>query len=534
MIEERITSSDLFNLGFESGKTFGEALSLAKSLQDSGTPRSIVLERLKEMKDSTARMLGMREGAGDIAVALKVESPEDEENLNKVLTTMKRLSRSPVVRATAVMPDACPAGGEDAAITVGGAIAVENAIVPYSTSADLCCSMHATFFTAPPSRTTSELMDALQASTRFGAGGRRPHEIVRHPVTEEPVWQNTFLSGLKNYAEIHMADQGDGNHFAYIGRISGLEQVSRRLMAAGHEVLGSQLSRHDNLHVLVTHHGSRGLGAQVYKRGLCAAIKHTKKVATGIPKAAAWLDFNTTEGQAYWEAMQYVGRWTLANHQSIHQLFLEQAHARKVAEVGNQHNFCWVKPTPENKGQPTQGEKNIFYHGKGATPAWNDKDGKPLIGLIPLNMSANILLVLGANNEEFLSFAPHGAGRNHSRSQLTRGFKDDEGNLMETAVRKSIEDQTKGLDIRWFGGVPDISESPIGYKDAESIKRAINTFRLADVIGEITPLGCIMAGTPPNYGNLRNVRKAARQRQHKAERRRVKQELNHETELGEE
>ena len=58
---------------------------------------------------------------------------------------MSELLKVPVISQGAVMPDACPAGMHEATIPVGGAIAVENAIIPSAHSADVCCSMFASF-----------------------------------------------------------------------------------------------------------------------------------------------------------------------------------------------------------------------------------------------------------------------------------------------------------------------------------------------------------------------------------------------------
>ena len=103
-------------------------------------------------------------------------------------------------------------------------------------------------------------------------------------------------------------------------------------------------------------------------------------------------------------------------------------------------------------------------------------------------MAEPILIVLGADNADFLSFAPHGAGRNLSRTALRRRFPHDEMRLEEIAR------STAGLDIRWYCGKPDLSETPVAYKNAAAVKSQIDTFNLAQVIGEIQPLGCIMAG----------------------------------------
>jgi hypothetical protein len=62
----------------------------------------------------------------------------------------------------------------------------------------------------------------------------------------------------------------------------------------------------------------------------------------------------------------------------------------------------------------------LFYHGKGAAPAWTDAAGPPRLGVIPLNMAAPILLTLRKDNTTYASFAPHGARRNIGRTRLPR------------------------------------------------------------------------------------------------------------------
>jgi len=143
-------------------------------------------------------------------------------------------------------------------------------------------------------------------------------------------------------------------------------------------------------------------------------------------------------------------------------------------QIGNEHNFVWKRG-------------DSFFHGKGATPAWQDACGRPLLGFIPLNMAREILLVLGADNNQFLSFCPHGAGRNLSRSAMLRPYKNAEGEIDPARVQQALAETTAGLDIRWYNGAPDLSESPLGYKDATKVKAQIVRFglpaaRLLDLI----------------------------------------------------
>jgi hypothetical protein len=141
----------------------------------------------------------------------------------------------------------------------------------------------------------------------------------------------------------------------------------------------------------------------------------------------------------------------------------------------NEHNFVWQK------------SDGLFYHGKGATPAFPnfaaDTNG---LTLIPMNMAEPILIARGLNAVNGLGFAPHGAGRNMSRTAFKR-------TLPETDQHRAAG-LPDWLDARWFSGTPDTSEMPGGYKNAESVRRQIARFGLAEIVDEVLPFGCIMAG----------------------------------------
>ena len=424
------------------------------------------------------------EDAAPLACALEATPGDDieETNLAAVRRTMGELLRVPVVERGVLMPDACPVGPAEAMIPVGGVVAVNDALIPSATGSDICCSVSASYFPADDGqgeRDPKALLDALLAATRFGPGGRPTDDLVPHAVLDEPVWDNPFLKGLSDHARIHMADQGDGNHFAYLGRFRLAGEGARLLIAAGHADVAEQMAGRD-FYSVVTHHGSRGLGAHLFKRGQNAALKHTKKIAKGIPDAAAWLDATDTRGLAYWDALQYVGRWTKANHESIHRRFLESIGASPTWHLWSPHNFVWKRG-------------HTFLHGKGATPAWADASGNPLLGLIPLNMAEPILLVAGSGNQDYLSFCPHGAGRNQSRSAVLRDLRRAHrrgGPRIDEVIARA----TDGIDVRWFSGKADVTETPIGYKNAAHVRAQIEKFGLAEIVGEIDPIGSIMAG----------------------------------------
>ena len=476
--------------------------------------RNYALKLLRREFPMPAAKPSMRETPAPLAAAINATCKADEENIGAVRRQMSELLKVPVIEGGVLMPDACPAGHAAACIPVGGVVAVKNAIIPSAHSEDVCCSMFASFYLTDTM--VEQQLDALMGSTRFGQGGRAQADWVRHPVLDEAVWKNPFLQGLERHAAMHLADQGDGNHFAYLGKVAFTTAQLGLLERAGYAELATLLGAAAGAwNVLVTHHGSRGLGAHVFKRGQKAAEKHTAKVASGIPEAGCWLDYDSAEGQAYWEALQYVGRWTKANHQCIHERFAARLGTRLAAAVGNEHNFVWQRGS-------------MFYHGKGATPAWPDECGRPRLGLIPLHMAAPILFVLGRDNRDFLSFAPHGAGRNLSRRAVMKPYRGKNGNIDPQQLERLVAEQTQDVSIRWYHGKPDLSETPMAYKPADQVKEQIEKFDLAEIVAEIEPLGCIMAGDAgprPWARELELTPKQKRQIEHRADRRKFRQGL---------
>jgi RNA-splicing ligase RtcB len=142
----------------------------------------------------------------------------------------------------------------------------------------------------------------------------------------------------------------------------------------------------------------------------------------------------------------------------------------------NEHNFIFQK------------SDGLFYHGKGATPAWEyfASDATDLT-LIPLNMKEPILIVRGRNNKDALGFSPHGAGRNLSRTGHMKSLGARDHNQI-------LKDETSGIDARFYNGKPDLSELPSAYKNAASVRTQIIKFGLAEVVDEVIPFGNIMAG----------------------------------------
>jgi tRNA-splicing ligase RtcB len=205
------------------------------------------------------------------------------------------------------------------------------------------------------------------------------------------------------------------------------------------------------------------------------ADRFRKRLSPATLKDNAWIPADTQEGVAYWEALQLIRRWTKANHNAIHQAVTVSTGAKMRERFWNEHNFVFRRG-------------DLFYHAKGATPVaadfLPDTNG---IQIVPLNMAEPVLLIRGTTTDRNLGFAPHGAGRNLSRTAHKRRL----GTYSEAEV---FERETVGIDARFWSGNIDVSELPSAYKPAATVRVQMARFGLAEVVDQIHPYGCIMAG----------------------------------------
>lgn len=313
-----------------------------------------------------------------------------------------------------------------------------------------------------------DVLDAAHSITHFGYGGRPRGEQM--PMSQELMdafRENLFLNdeNLISIARSHMGTQGDGNHFLFVG-----------------------ISKNTGNTMLVTHHGSRAPGAKLYDKGMKVANRFRMEISPETLKENAWIPFETEEGQQYWEALQLIRKWTKENHESIHNATLDKLNIEKQHRYWNEHNFVFR-------------DGDLFYHAKGATPL-DDKFLPDITGprLIPLNMAEPVRIVQGTTNDRNLGFAPHGAGRNFSRSFHKKS-------LAHKTIDEIFAEETQGLDIRFFTNEIDISELPSAYKNAKNVRAQIEEYGLCEVLDEVIPYGCIMAGDVGKNAPWKNKKK---------------------------
>lgn len=433
---------DLIGMGFEPGPHFAAMIPFACEMEAAGRGREEIRAALAPMAPVAPETVPLL-SAGKFAALIDAGEGEEAANVTNVMATMTELVRTPVVRSAAVMPDACPTGPVGT-IPVGG-VAVSEAIHPGMHSADICCSvMISVISDASP----AAVLDRVHEVTHFGPGARRDQPFTLPRALASEIEANRFTKPHAVLARLHLGTQGDGNHFAFVGTLDSTGETA-----------------------LVTHHGSRGFGAKVYKEGMKIAERYRQRLSPETLKGNAWIPVDTQDGDDYWQALQIIRAWTKENHLAVH----DALGLRVTDRFWNEHNFIFRKAD------------GLFYHAKGATPAFKGwaSDATDLT-LIPLNMASPVLIARGSNNPLSLGFSPHGAGRSWSRTQHRK--------RLTGADAEIVAAETFGIDARFFCGVPDTTELPSAYKSAATIREQIKRYALAEIIDEVHPYGCIMAG----------------------------------------
>lgn len=349
----------------------------------------------------------------------------------------------PIAVQGALMPDAHSGYG----LPIGGVLATENAVIPYGVGVDIGCRMALSIF---PMKTSylkgkqHQLENILKEHTKFGM--YETHDKKQnHEIFERSEFQDIpLLKRLKVKAYNQLGTSGGGNHFVEFGKVTITDEHNEFNVPVG-EYVG-----------LLTHSGSRGLGANVAKHYTYLASKQCP-----LPKNVqhlAWLDLDTHDGQEYWLAMNLAGDYAKACHDNIHKRIAKLLGIKPLAMIENHHNFAWK--------EQVNGVECIV-HRKGATPA-----NKGALGIIPGSMTAPGYIVRGLGNQKSLQSASHGAGRKHSRRTCKEKF-----------TKSDIIHQLKINEVTLIGG--GVDEAPMAYKNIKKVMA--NQQELVEVLGTFTP-----------------------------------------------
>jgi tRNA-splicing ligase RtcB len=394
-----------------------------------------------------AELLTQKEIQPQQSVDLKQTKPYTvfgRENIEDgALQQMETAMKLPIAISGALMPDAHQGYG----LPIGGVLAAKNAVIPYGVGMDIGCRMAMSIYDLNPEtifKKPDKLKTILLQNTRFGREEFK--ERKEHPIMERPeLHQIKFLKSLQKKAYDQLGTSGHGNHFVDLGILEIKEPVQDLNLPPG------------VYFAILSHSGSRGTGAEI--------ARYYTKVATqkcDLPKGAkalAWLDLDKAEGQEYWNAMNWAGDYSAANHEIIHLKLADALNQEPLIRVENHHNFAWK--------EKTENGQEVIIHRKGATPA-----SKGAIGIIPGSMASPAYLVRGKGNTQALNSAAHGAGRKMSRGEAKRQFN-----------KKELHEYLNKKNVTLIGG--DTDESPQAYKDINEVMQ--EQVDMIDILGSFKP-----------------------------------------------
>jgi tRNA-splicing ligase RtcB len=454
----KLKGKDLLAIGYEQGRAVGVAISIAMK-HFKKQSKADVLAFLKAVKEtpetyledeiwgSLAKILMRREEENPIQTlrseALDFPIYGEEKIEAGAKEQMRTAMRLPVSVAGALMPDAHYGYG----LPIGGVLATENEIIPYAVGVDIGCRMALSIFDLPSERLTTQnaqFQAILNENSRFGFDtfdDPRDDEVLHRSLFQEI----PLLKKLKDKARKQIGSSGSGNHFVEFGVLELTEEDNALGVKPGRYV------------ALLTHSGSRGLGANIAKHYTKLAMETCR-----LPQEAkhlAWLSLDQEAGQEYWLAMNLAGDYASACHRHIHERVHEALGSELLARVENHHNFAWKEQLADGR--------DVIVHRKGATPA-----GEGILGIIPGSMTAPAYVIQGKGEMRSLQSASHGAGRQLSRTKAKKQFN-----------YRELKAHLKEKGVTLIGG--GLDESPFAYKDIQAVMS--HQVDLVDIVGIFKP-----------------------------------------------
>ncbi len=263
---------------------------------------------------------------------------------------------------------------------------------------------------------------------------------------------------------------GSGNHYLEVQKVVKIFK-KRKAKELG-------IKKEGQITVMI-HCGSRGLGHQV-------ATDYTKKLKQ---KPMPYAEFNSSDGQEYFQAMNAAANYAFANRQLI--MHKTRETFGKVFEVKPKklglnlvydvtHNMAKLEVKSEKlKVKSDKKAKEILVHRKGATRAF---DNQPVI--IGGSMETASYLLLGTKKAEELTFGStsHGAGRTKSRTQAK---KEVHGKQLQEKLK------SKGIYIRSASYSGLAEEGGHAYKDIDEVIKAVSDTGISTPIAKFHPIGNI-------------------------------------------
>lgn len=355
---------------------------------------------------------------------------------DNTLEQARRVSTMPFVWPhLALMPDAHLGKGA----TVGSVIPTLGAVIPSAVGVDVGCGMRAvrTQFKVddlPDDR--KWLREKIESMIPLSAGVYNRHmsatarercrqleELAAGGNGAEPFDPGDYAANWK----LQLGSLGSGNHFI-------------------------EVSADENDDVwLFLHSGSRGVGNKLAQHHIEVAKGLMRKWWIQLPDDdddLAYLVQGTPEFDQYMAELDWGQRFALENRNEMMDRVVSAfewwtgEQVQRLDDVNCHHNY-----TSREKHYG----KDLIVSRKGAIDAHEG-----VMGLIPGSMGTASYVVKGKGSAAGLCSAPHGAGRDYSRSQARKTFTMDQ-----------LEKRMEGIEWRRTNAF--IDEIPDAYKDIDQV-----------------------------------------------------------------
>lgn len=354
---------------------------------------------------------------------------------DNALEQAKLTAQLPIIDPhVALMPDAHLGMGA----TVGSVIPTVDAVIPAAVGVDIGCGMVAvrTQFTEDQVRRTrrplSYLREQIERAVPLSPGrynrkvwGLAPEAIVEleRLADDQGVQPEDFA---KNW-RLQLGSLGGGNHFIEV-----------------------TVDENDAVWTFL-HSGSRGVGNRIARRFITAAQQRAEQRGDELPdRDLAYLTIDDVEYAEYLSHLHWAQEFARLNREVMMDRVVDQlgrlmdTEVARLEEVNCHHNYTAAE---EHFG------KEVLVSRKGAIAAHTG-----VRGLIPGSMGTRSYVVTGKGNEMSLCSAPHGAGREYSRSQARRSF-----------TQADLRERMAGIEYRDLAAFVD--EIPDAYKDIDIVMR---------------------------------------------------------------
>lgn len=347
----------------------------------------------------------------------------------------------------ALMPDAHLGKGA----TVGSVIATDRAIMPAAVGVDIGCGMVAvrTQWTEDELRSAGNLADlrvGIEEAIPLSAG-KYNHEITESASRRIGELRSYEVKLLNEYNAQH----GDGSDYLHglgMDSYSGQWVYQLGSLGSGNHFIEITVDEEKRVWAFL-HSGSRGIGNKIAQHHIKVAQDLMDKYWINLPdKDLAYLIEGTPEFDHYIAELRWAQEFARLNREEMMDRTLEQlssfmgAAAERHQEINCHHNFT----EKENHFG-----KNLWVSRKGAISA---REGQ--LGLIPGSMGTASYVVEGLGNAMSFDSAPHGAGRNFSRSRARKTF-----------THEQLREAMQGIEYR--DTAEFIDEIPQAYKPIDQV-----------------------------------------------------------------